>query len=296
MRDPTSVREENEASFIRVWKPLPSRRVLKTLKGSPKGKAQRGQYLLAVSLGRYKRYQSQTPGDLTTRRLNPKGGWTQGGVPARTLGPEGGELGGPTWIGEGNKCQRGRWAPKRGGLWDPTSVGEENKASFIRVSKPLPSRCVLKTLRGSPKGKAQREQYLLSVGLGRYKWYQSQTPGNVPARRLSPDEGWTGVPTRTLDPKGRWIGGPTLIGEGNEGTKEGWIVRSHISRGGERSILIRVWKPLPRRRVLKTLRRSSKRKAQREQHLLTVDLVRHSYPNVNSSDNTSKLRNFFSKA
>ena len=28
-----------------------------------------------------------------------------------------------------------------------------------------------KALRGSPKGKAQRGQYLLAVDLGRYKWY-----------------------------------------------------------------------------------------------------------------------------
>ena len=39
--------------FIRVWKPSPTKRVLKTLRGSSKGKAQREQYLLAVSLGRY---------------------------------------------------------------------------------------------------------------------------------------------------------------------------------------------------------------------------------------------------
>ena len=36
-------------------------------------------------------------------------------------------------------------------------------------------------------------------------------------------------------------------------------VRSHIGWGGERNILIRVWKSLPSRRVLKTLRGSSKR-------------------------------------
>ena len=29
------------------------------------------------------------------------------------------------------------------------------------------------------------------VGLGCYKWYQSQTSGNVSARRLSPEGGWT---------------------------------------------------------------------------------------------------------
>ena len=48
-------------------------------------------------------------------------------------------------------CQQRRWAPKGGGLCDPSSVGEENETFFIRVWKPLPSRRVLKTLRGSPK-------------------------------------------------------------------------------------------------------------------------------------------------
>ncbi|KAG7021238.1 hypothetical protein SDJN02_17926, partial [Cucurbita argyrosperma subsp. argyrosperma] len=42
------------------------------------------------------------------RRLKPEGGWTLGSVPTMTLGPEGGWIGGPTSIGEGNKCQRGR--------------------------------------------------------------------------------------------------------------------------------------------------------------------------------------------
>ena len=69
-----SVGEENEIPFIRVWKPLLSRRVLKTLRGSTKEKAQRGQYLLVVSMGYYKWYQSQTPGDVQTRRLSPEGG------------------------------------------------------------------------------------------------------------------------------------------------------------------------------------------------------------------------------
>ena len=45
--------EENEIPFIRVWKPLPNIRVLKTLRGSPKEKAQSGQYLVAVGLSRY---------------------------------------------------------------------------------------------------------------------------------------------------------------------------------------------------------------------------------------------------
>jgi len=41
---PHRLRERNEAFFIRVWKPLPSQHVLKTLRGSPKAKAQRRQY------------------------------------------------------------------------------------------------------------------------------------------------------------------------------------------------------------------------------------------------------------
>ena len=35
-------------------------------------------------------------------------------MPAKTLGSEGGGLGGPTLIREGNECQRGRWALKGG--------------------------------------------------------------------------------------------------------------------------------------------------------------------------------------
>ena len=60
-------------------------------------------------------------------------GWTLGGVPARTLGPE------------------------EGGLRDPTSIEEENETFFIRVWKPLSSKRILKILRGNPKEKIQRE-------------------------------------------------------------------------------------------------------------------------------------------
>ena len=41
-------------------------------------------------------------------------------------------------------------------MWDLTSVGEENETFFIRVWKPLT---------GSLRGKVQRGQYLLAVGL-----------------------------------------------------------------------------------------------------------------------------------
>ena len=42
--DTTSVGEENKISFIRVWKLLPTRHVLKTFRSIPKGKVKRGQY------------------------------------------------------------------------------------------------------------------------------------------------------------------------------------------------------------------------------------------------------------
>ena len=85
---------------------------------------------------------------------------------------------------------------------NPISVGEGIKPFLLRVWKPL-SMC-FKTLRGNPKEKAQRGQYLLAMGLGCYKWYQGQSPGGVLA---------------------------TL------GLQEGWIVRSYIGWRGERNIL-----------------------------------------------------------
>ena len=179
-----------DVGSIRVWKPLPSRRVLKTLRGSLKRKAQRRQYLLAVGLGCYKWYQSQNTGRCASEEADP---WRRVDMRrcVRRWVLKGGGLGSPTSIRERNECQRGCWALKGGGLWDPTSVGEENGTFFIRVWKPFSSRRVLKTLRGSQKEKAQRGQCLLVVGLGYFKWYQSQTPGDVPARRLIPEGGWT---------------------------------------------------------------------------------------------------------
>jgi len=65
------------------------------------------------------------------RRLSPKEGWTQGGVPARMLGP------------------------KRGWIVRSHIGWEENRVFFIRGWKPLPSRHVLKTL--NLEGKPERE-------------------------------------------------------------------------------------------------------------------------------------------
>ena len=76
------------------------------------------------------------------------------------LGPEAGRFGGGTTsIGERNEGQRG-WIV-RIPRW------EENETPSIRVWKPFPSRRVLK-LEGSSKLK-ETGQYLLAVGLGRYR-------------------------------------------------------------------------------------------------------------------------------
>ena len=74
-------------------------------------------------------------------------------MPARMLGPEGGGLGGShiDW-------RRERVSARTLG---PTSVQEENETFFIRVWKPFPSIYVLKTLRGSPKGKPKETIFVI---------------------------------------------------------------------------------------------------------------------------------------
>ena len=75
------------------------------------------------------------------------------------------------------------------GLWDDTLVGEENETFIIRV------------------GKSQSRQYLLSMDLGCYKWYQSQTPDGVPAmtkfsRGVNQSQTPDGVPAMTKFSRG----------------------------------------------------------------------------------------------
>ena len=43
-------------------------------------------------------------GRCASEEAKPRRRWTWGGVPTRTLGSEGGGLGRPTLIGEGNEC------------------------------------------------------------------------------------------------------------------------------------------------------------------------------------------------
>ena len=128
-----------------MWKPLPSRHVLKTLRGSPKRTIS-----ASNGLGLLQMISEPDTGRCASKDAGPRRGlnWEvphqlEKGISARTLGPKGG------WI-----------------VRSP-SGGKENETFFIRVWKPLPRRRVFKTLRGSSKGKLQRRQYLLAVGLGR---------------------------------------------------------------------------------------------------------------------------------
>ena len=43
-------------------------------------------------------------GRCVSEEAEPRRGWTRGGMPAKTLDPEGVWIGGPTSIGEGNEC------------------------------------------------------------------------------------------------------------------------------------------------------------------------------------------------
>ena len=86
-----------------------------------------------------------------SEEAKPRRGWTWGCVPARTLGPKWGWIGGSHIDWRRKQVLARTLGPEGGGLWDPTSVGEDNETFFIRVWKPLTSGHVLKTLRESPK-------------------------------------------------------------------------------------------------------------------------------------------------
>ena len=100
-------------------------------------------------------------------------------------------------------------------------------------------------------GKSERENPKRTIsasgGLDGYKWYQSQTPDDVPARRLTPKEvdtrrcankdagpqrGWTqgGVPTRTLGPK---KGGHEAVYQQGHWPQRGvdWRVPQRLEKG-----------------------------------------------------------------
>ena len=113
-------------------------------------------------------------------------------------------------------CQRGGWALK-GVDWRRDRVSTKTlgleggwivrsyigwRGEWNRVWKPLTSRRVLETLRGSLEGKAQGEQYQLMIDLGYYKWAMCKRGGWalkwVDTRRCA---------SKDIEPWRGWIGG-----------------------------------------------------------------------------------------
>ena len=72
--------------------------------------------------------------------VEPRRGWTRGGVLARTLGPEG------VWIGRSHIDWRREQVPARtlgsegGGLWDPTSIREGEQSILYKDVETSPKK------------------------------------------------------------------------------------------------------------------------------------------------------------
>ena len=125
-------------------------------------------------------------------------------MPTRTLGNEGGELEGPTSIGEGNECQRGRWvlkgvkpereSPKR------TISANGGLGPLQMVSEPDTKRCAREEV------ETQRGWTRISVPARMLGLEEEWTRVGVPAKTLCPKGEWTrvGVPAKTLGPKREW--------------------------------------------------------------------------------------------
>ena len=102
MWDPTLVGEENEALFIRVWKPLPSRHIWKPW-GKPKRKSPKRTISASGGFGPLQMVSELDNRWCASEEAEPRKGWTRGGVLARMLGPEEG------WIVRSHIGWLGRW-------------------------------------------------------------------------------------------------------------------------------------------------------------------------------------------
>ena len=88
-----------------MWKPLPSRRVLENLEGNPERESPKRTIFASRGLESLQMVSESDTGRCASEEAELQRGWTRGGVPARTLGSEGGWMRGPTSTGEGNECQ-----------------------------------------------------------------------------------------------------------------------------------------------------------------------------------------------
>ena len=101
------------------------------------------------------------------------------------------------------------------------------QTTIYKGVETFPKQMRFKALKGSPKGKTQRGQYLLAVDLGRYKWYQSQTPNDVPAFSLFP-KGGRHEAVCQYGPQRGWIWGQSHI----DWRKERVSVKTLAPKGG----------------------------------------------------------------
>ena len=83
MRPHTSVRVENESFFIRVWKPLPSIRVLKILRKNSKRTV-----FTSGGLGLLQMVSELDNGDVSVRRLSLEGGENRRRCVSKDVGPQ----------------------------------------------------------------------------------------------------------------------------------------------------------------------------------------------------------------
>ena len=98
-----------------MWKPFPSRRVLKSLRGSPKGKARKGkpkegQYLVAVGLDRYKVSEPDT-GRCNNEEVVPRRGVDTRRCACKDAGPRRGV----DLVGVPHQLEKGTSASKDAG-------------------------------------------------------------------------------------------------------------------------------------------------------------------------------------
>ena len=123
------------------------------------------------------------------------------------------------------------------------------------------------------------------VGLCHYKWYQSQTPSDVPARRLFPEGGRYEVMCQLecWALKGSGVGkGPTSIRERNEWQWRCWALKGGglwYTLVGEKNETpsMRVWKPFSGRQCFRKHWGEAQRKVQQGQYLLALGLYCYNF-------------------
>ena len=103
---------EDKTPSIKVWKPLSSRRVLKTLEGKPERESQKRTISASGGLGPLQWYQSQRSDDVPARRLFPEGGDTR-----RCATKDAEPLKEVDWVGVPHRLEKGSSASNDASPW-----------------------------------------------------------------------------------------------------------------------------------------------------------------------------------